>query len=188
MKLRLILSLFISFMITSCGCNDDGFESFELNSFEKNVIPFDNNTNIEFIDNNSQTTDAIISEKVTDSFDLNSSDDESCFTSLVEYSECKYEFGNSDKIYYVRIAKRKFNYTDFFIYSDSQEYYTIQDLETENLELELTDISIDGFDYTQVFHLTSNNPETEFESIIYSTQNGIEFIKYRNGNHIRINE
>ena len=187
MKLKLLL-VFTSFLIISCGCNDDGFESFELNVFERTVIPFETQTTKEFIDNSSQLINSTISEKTIEDINLNASDDESCFTSLVERNQSSYQFDNSEKIYYVTVEKRKFNYTEFYIYSDEQEYYTIQDLETENLELELTDIIIDGFEFSEIFHLTSNNQDTEFETIIYSAQNGIEYLKYRNGNYLKLNE
>lgn len=185
-RMKLSFLILFSFLIVSCGCNDDGFESFELNTFEKIVIPFENETLVEFSDTNAEIITAVISKKTEQNYNLNSSDDESCFTSLVERNECTYKFDNSDKLYYITIEKRKFNYTDFYIYSNSQEYYTTQGLETENIEEELTNITIDGFDFNQIFYLISNNSETEFESIVYSAENGIEFIKYRNGNYLKL--
>jgi len=53
-RIKLSLLLLSSFLVVGCGCNDDCFESFKLNTFEKIVIPFENETIVEFLDNNTE--------------------------------------------------------------------------------------------------------------------------------------
>ncbi|HEX8268473.1 MAG TPA: hypothetical protein VF581_01160 [Flavobacterium sp.] len=186
MRPKLILLFLTVALVTGCGCNDEGSETFELNPFERSVIPFSTEIVVEYLDENNQTVNATISRETTEFINLNSSDDESCFVSLSERNECTYKFANSDKIYYVAIQKRN-NYADFNIYSSDQQYFIVQDLDAENIEAGLIDLSIGGFSFTQVFHFISPDPESEIESIIYSAQNGIEFIKYRSGSFLKLN-
>lgn len=187
MKLKQLVVYGFAWFAISCGCTDDSFVSYSLNTFEQDVIPFTSMQTATYTTESMQTVTATITAKTVQEVNLRASDDESCATELVAQQWCSYQFSNSDLLYTVEVSKDSGNYTSLTIRTTAYEYYYLANQEIDNLEEALTTVTIDGYTFSDVFYLTNHNPDTTLEAIVYSSQNGIEYMKYRNGTALRIN-
>ena len=180
--------LLIAFVAYSCGCNDDSFESFELNEFERTIIPFTTEQNLEYINQSSQLFDAILSEKTIDNFNLNSSDDESCAVTLVETHRVEFTLTATNQEFLILVEKSRTD-TQFNIVTDSR-FFAINNCTStfEIIEPPTTDFSSDGFDFENVYIFDNCGSESLISKIIYSSVNGVEFIKLENGDYLKLVE
>ncbi|WP_157632548.1 hypothetical protein [Cochleicola gelatinilyticus] len=185
MNIKKILLFIISITIFGCGCNDDGFESFELTEFERSLIPFTTEQNVQFINQESELLDATITAKTIDNFNLNSSDDESCMVTLVESHRNQLILNGTGQDFFVFVQKSR-NLTEFIITSGVRDF-AIDGCETnfETIVQATTNYTSDGFSFENVFILENCGTENLISTFIYSSQNGIEFIKYDNGNYLK---
>lgn len=55
------------------------------------------------------------------------------------------------------------------------------------IEEQITDISISGFDFKNVFVFENCSKVSDINRILYSPKNGIEFIEYKNGDYYKLN-
>ncbi len=55
------------------------------------------------------------------------------------------------------------------------------------LEYQITDISISGFNFKNVFVFEDCSKKSDITRIIYSAKNGIELIEFKNGNYYKLN-
>jgi len=54
-------------------------------------------------------------------------------------------------------------------------------------EYQITDISISGFNFRNVFVFEDCSKKSDMTRIIYSAKNGIEFIEFKNGDYYKLN-
>lgn len=192
--MKIIIVLFIMLFFLGCGCKEETVRYF-LNTYEKSIIPYNEIKLVEYKDENGEIITASASKKEILEVNLNSSDDEGCFNNIIESQSFDLIFNNSNKVLYVKIAKSYNNKTTFDIsetdtlQQNMSGLYIINNLDTEDLEQKLTNVSIDGFQYNSVFVLevNPNNNESEFETIVFSAQEGIVHLKKRAGGYFKLN-
>ncbi len=192
MKNAIVLLSILFF--TGCGCKHETVR-YPLNSYEKNIIPYNESQLLEYKDENYKTNLSTAFKKEVLEIDLNSSDDEGCLSNIIESQSFELSFNNSNKKFHVNIEKSYNNKTKFEIYEvnpleqNTFALYGIEGLNTQNLEQVLTNFSIDGFQYNNVFvfEVKSSSIESEFETIVFSPQEGIVFLKKRAGGFLRLN-
>ncbi|SEC56938.1 hypothetical protein SAMN05192540_3500 [Maribacter dokdonensis] len=173
MNLRNLLFLLALTMISGCGCTDDVTLDYQLTDFEKSLIPFDSDTEVEFITDGQVIIKALNTEKTIEIMDLNFSDDESCMSTLIEIHENELIFENEGKQFGYRVAKNHGNSSNIGA-TDGIISYCAEETTTENLEERLTNISTDGFEFNNVIVLNSIDNST---FIVCKANRGIEFIK-----------
>ena len=186
--------IFSILFFVGCGCKEETFRYF-LNSYEKSIIPYNETKLVEYKNENGEIITASASKKEILEVNLNSSDDEGCFNNIIESQSFDFIFNNSNKVLYIKIAKSYNNKTTFDIsetdtlQQNMSGLYIINNLDTQDLEQKLTNVSIDGFQYNNVFVLevNPNNNESEFETIVFSAQEGIVHLKKRAGGYLRLN-
>ncbi|MGB3590059.1 MAG: hypothetical protein WBA16_00100 [Nonlabens sp.] len=169
-------------VLLSCGCNDDSFESFELDLFEKNVIPFTTSSDLTYRSSDGSTTAIQATAKAIELSNRYSSDDESCAISLEEYQINNYVSTAGELLYEVRIFKSTV-FTSFQITDDDRAVYFIDGYEGVELEDFQETVITNGFQFNDVFtFIPFSTSEVEF--ILYSTEDGINFIKYVDGSYL----
>lgn len=192
--MKITIVLFSMLFFVGCGCKEETVR-YSLNSFEKSAIPYNETKLLEYKDATGDIIVATAFNKEVLEMNLNSSDDEGCFNNIVESQSFDLSFNNSNKILYIKIAKSYNNRTTLDIsetdtlQKDMLGIYTIKNLDTQDLQQKLTNVSIDGFQYNSVFVLevNPNNNESEFEKIIFSAQEGIVHLKKRAGGYLKLN-
>lgn len=192
--LLMLTTMFSILFFVGCGCKEETVR-YSLNSFEKSIIPYNETKLLEYKDANGDIIAATAMKKEVLEINLNSSDDEGCFNNIVESQSFDLSFNNSNKLLYVKIAKSYNNRTTFDIsesdtlQKDMLGIYLIKNLDTQDLEQNLSNVSIDGFQFNNVFVFEVNpiNIESEFETIVFSPKEGIVFLKKRAGGYLKIN-
>ena len=181
MNLRELFFLLTLTMLSGCGCTDDVTLNYQLTEFEKSLIPFNTDTEVEFITDSQVVVKGLNTAKKTEVMDLNFSDDESCMSTLIEIQENELKFENIEKQFSYRVAKN-FGNTSSIGASDGIISYGAEETSTENLEERLTNISTDGFEFNSVIILKSIDNST---FIICKANKGIEFIKNSDGSYLK---
>jgi hypothetical protein len=179
-RVLIFLGLLTLLSIMSCENDDLRSEIYQLNEFEVSAIPFEEDTNVEFINQDNIIFTATVSAKRMDIKNLYLSEDE---VIMLQYIANKLEFTDSGIIYRTSIEKESGFSSNISVtsFEDNPIVYGLEDLESDDLEELLIDTASDGYTFENVFLLTS--PETE-EFIIYSPTKGIEFIKRANGDYL----
>ncbi|PHN92597.1 hypothetical protein CSC80_16775 [Maribacter sp. 6B07] len=181
MNLRNLLFLLALTMLSGCGCTDDVTLDYQLTDFEKSLIPFDSDTEVEFITDDQVIIKALNTEKTIEIMDLNFSDDESCMSTLIEIHENELIFESEGKQFGYRVAKNHGNSSNIGA-TDGIISYGAGETNTENLEERLTNISTDGFEFNNVIVLNSIDNST---FIVCKANRGIEFIKNSDGSYLK---
>lgn len=194
--LSVVTTIFSMLFFVGCGCKEETVRYF-LNTYEKSIIPYNETKLIEFKDENGEIIVASASKKEVLEVNLNSSDDEGCFSTIIESEFFDLSFNNLNKNLFVKIEKTYNNKTSFEIRDNNIEgqvpsyLYTLDKFDDQISEQDLTNISIDGFEYTGVFifKLSPNSTSTDskFETIVFSPQQGIVHLKMRSGGHLKLN-
>ena len=180
--------------LTGCRCKQETVKT-SLNTYERTIIPNTKSKVLEYKNEKGEIINATVSGKEISEKNLNASDDEGCFSNLVEVHQYNITFSDSSKSLFVTIEKARQNKTVFWIYEIDNNYsttasYSIQNSDTQNIEEELVNVSIEGFQYNNVFifDLNSYSTDNEFEKIIYSSNNGIVFLKKKEGGYLKLEE
>lgn len=194
--LSVVTTVFSMLFFVGCGCKEETVRYF-LNSYEKSIIPYNQTKLLEYKNENGEIIGAIASKKEVLEVNLNSSDDEGCFSTIIESEFFGLSFNNLNKNLFVKIEKTYNNKTTFEIRDNNIEgqvpsyLYTLDNLDVQISEQDLTNISIDGFEYIGVFvfKLSPNsiNTESKFETIVFSPQQGIVHLKIRSGGYLKLN-
>lgn len=190
MKKLVILSL--TFLLCFNCSDDDDVVVYQLNDFEKSIIPFDEMTEMQFVNQDLETFTATNTQRLegivtSTSYDSNVSKSESV----------------SNEINFIDLELNLFNLvrksSDITVFSITNlevvgeafpnSCFLVDNTNDINLEDALTDITIQGFEYNSVFSFENcdyfegiDNPVT---SIIYSVERGIEFIEFLDGTYLR---
>lgn len=172
----------------SCGCPDDGTDNFMLNEFENGIIPFQSTTSVNFTDENSNQISGSYSEKETIIQDIDSGNDEECFATNIETQFIILTIPNENLSLEITLGKSRGNRTTFTI-ENIPDLFVIDECLgiVENIEQKLTNIIIEGFEFNSVYEFKSCSENSSIERIIFSRQNGIEFIKMNNNRYLKLN-
>ena len=181
MNLRNLLFFITLTILSGCGCTDDVILDYQLTDFEKSLIPFDSDTEVEFITDAQVIIKALNTAKTIEVMDLNFSDDESCMSTLIEIQENELRFENGGRQFGYRVAKN-FGNTSNIGATDGIISYGVEETNTESLEERLTNISTDGFEFNNVIVLNSIDNST---FIVCKANRGIEFIKNSDGSYLK---
>jgi len=186
--------MFVLIFFVGCGCKQETVR-YSLNSFEKSIIPYNETKLLEYKDENGEIIVATASKKEVLTQSLN--EDEGCVSTIIESEFFDFSFNNLNINLFVKIEKTYNNKTTFEIRDNNIEgqvpsyLYTFDNFDVQVSEQDLTNISIDGFEYTGVFifKLSPNSTSTDskFETIVFSPQQGIVHLKMRSGGYLKLN-
>lgn len=177
----------IYLFVSGCGCRDDGFESYELTEFERGIIPFVTEQSVEYRDQSNNLFSGFNSAKIEENQGLNNSDDESCMLIVVETQRHLLRLMDYEDEFVTYIGKNASNDTTFNVIVNRIHYSTLDcDNQVQSIETPTTDYSSDGFTFEDVYVLEFCNPDSPLSNIVYSLENGIEFIKYEDGNYLKL--
>ena len=188
MKIKTLLNLGILLLIISCGCPDDGTDNFMLSEFENGIIPFQLATSVNFIDENTTQFSGSYSEKQTIVQDIDSGNDEECFATNIETQFIILSIPNENLSLEITLGKTRGNRTTFTI-EDIPNVFAIDECFgiVENLEQKLTNVTVDGFQFNSVYEFKPCSENSTITRIIYSRENGIEFIKMSDDSYLKLN-
>jgi len=163
--------------------------SYIFTSFERNIIPYSGAENYTFVDENGESITAV-STPVKLITDTERPGPESC--ELSQYQELKSRLRFESLNFDIAIEINSIYQTHMQLFDQRYGEYDIRRLHLEReygefpfLEESLRNLSIAGFDFENVLVFNDNNDHSELHRIIYSPQNGIEFIEYDNGSYLR---
>ncbi len=189
-----LITMFVMLFFVGCGCKQETVR-YSLNSFEKSIIPYNETKLLEYKDENGEIIVATASKKEVLTQSLN--EDEGCVSTIIESEFFDFSFNNLNINLFVKIEKTYNNKTTFEIRDNNIEgqvpsyLYTFDNFDDLISEQDLTNISIDGFEYTGVFifKLSPNSTSTDskFETIVFSPQQGIVHLKMRSGGYLKLN-
>ncbi len=189
-----LITMFVLIFFVGCGCKQETVKYF-LNSYEKSIIPYKETKLLEYKDENDEIIVATASKKEVLTQSLN--EDEGCVSTIIESEFFDFSFNNLNINLFVKIEKTYNNKTTFEIRDNNIEgqvpsyLYTFDNFDVQVSEQDLTNISIDGFEYTGVFifKLSPNSTSTDskFETIVFSPQQGIVHLKMRSGGYLKLN-
>ncbi|RRA95010.1 hypothetical protein [Paenimyroides viscosum] len=189
-----LITMFVMLFFVGCGCKQETVR-YSLNSFEKSIIPYNETKLLEYKDENGEIIVATASKKEVLTQSLN--EDEGCVSTIIESEFFDFSFNNLNINLFVKIEKTYNNKTTFEIRDNNIEgqvpsyLYTFDNFDVQVSEQDLTNISIDGFEYTGVFifKLSPNSTSTDskFETIVFSPQQGIVHLKMRSGGYLKLN-
>lgn len=189
-----LITMFVMIFFVGCGCKQETVKYF-LNSYEKSIIPYNETKLLEYKNENGEIIVATASKKEVLTQSLN--EDEGCVSTIIESEFFDFSFNNLNKNLFVKIEKTYNNKTTFEIRDNNIEgqvpsyLYTFDNFDDLISEQDLTNISIDGFEYTGVFifKLSPNSTSTDskFETIVFSPQQGIVHLKMRSGGYLKLN-
>lgn len=192
--LSVVTTVFSMLFFLGCGCKEETVRYF-LNTYEKSMIPYNETKLLEYKDEKGEIIVASASKKEVLTQSLN--EDEGCFSTIIESEFFDLSFNNLNKNLFVKIEKTYNNKTSFEIRDNNIEgqvpsyLYTLDNFDNQISEQDLTNISIDGFEYSGVFvfKLSPNsiNTESKFETIVFSPQQGIVHLKIRSGGYLKLN-
>jgi hypothetical protein len=186
--MKKLLALGILLIITSCGCQDDGTDNFLLSEFENGIIPFQSTTSVLFIDENNDQFMGSYSEKQSEIIDLDIGDDESCSSTNIETQFIVLSIPDKSLNLEITLGKVRGNRTTFTI-ENIPEILSVENCSglIENIEGKLTDVNIQGFEFNMIYDFNACEISDEIKRIIYSRNNGIEFIEFNNDSYLRLN-
>ena len=189
----------ISFTIlTFISCEKDDTRIFrQLSEFERTIIPFEEKETVEFVNELSEIVTANVTAR---NFRTSYSPTRNWPVYELEYVDNTYIFESIEEEFFFHISKTPDDNTLFNIYFLTEmddligaiDIQGCEKIEIQDLELYLIDTTVNGFDYTNVFKFEPcDDDETDDEinlvitQIIYSVENGIEFIEYEDGTYLR---
>ncbi|GGG60693.1 hypothetical protein [Bizionia arctica] len=188
MKKYLTLILFC-FLVYSCGCEDRGAIDInvEFTEFESTIISSELNQENEFTNQNSEILNAQYSEFDSEPkvIPLNRDD---CSVTFLDSTTIKMSFINEGIILTIAIEKNEQSLTSFVIFVNNDRFLlNTTEFEQNISEQQLTDYNSNGFTFNDIFNFEGIS-EFGINKIIYSIDNGIEFIEYENGNYLKLTE
>lgn len=179
------IAILTLFLIFSCGCKDDSYESYKLNSFESNIISKKTEEEVTFVNQSNETFKGVISAKSITNPNRYASDDESCAVLLEETHTNSITLTKTQDKFRISIAKNK-SKTEFTISINRVDFSLNQCKQNLDTIPEPTDTySSNGFTFKNIFIFDECGSGSKVSKIIYSVANGVEFIKYKNGEYLK---
>lgn len=191
--MKKVIPLIVTILLVySCGCKDEIVESFRLSEFEKTLIPYTSHEEISYIDDegaifiaNSQPKESII--------DTRRAGPDSCMLTEYEEETNLLNFQSKDILIELRLTasnSRRFSITTRSDNSNNNGRFDLActGLFDVSIEERLTDVSINQFDFQNVFVFQNCSETSGIERIIYSNSNGIEYIEFTDGKWLKLNQ
>lgn len=186
----------VTFSLLFFSCSDDDIvATYELNDFEHSIFPaFDEETELQFSTNQGVSVVATVSPKEV-SMNKNEVDGD-----LVNIEGAYSTFTINDlilRVYIVKVPQSPrlgLMATKNGSIEEDVDVYGVTTCGSgpfiENLETQLTDITLHGNTYTNVFvfnecYLGEGN--TNIDKIVYSTERSIELIAFKDGTYLKQN-
>lgn len=188
MKIKILTTFILAALTYSCACSDEGYETYELSEFETNVIPFVTETIVNFTNDEGITSNGVYAAKTIGETDLNSGDDDSCFSRFVQYQRTSLILEEVAVTFTIEVAKYKTN-TEFTVRSYDDRSFGPDGCELiETLTTPTETFTYNGFSYSNVYVMTLCGSDSIIDTIVYSPVDGIKFIKYVSGTYWRLVE
>lgn len=188
MRTTIFFALGILSLMSSCGCPDDQTNTFLLNEFENRIIPFQTITTLSFTDENLNEFDGSYSEKLTEIKDIDSGNDEECYATNIETQFIVLTIPDKNLRLEISLRKSRNDRTTFSI-ENIPGLFVIEECSTlvENIQEKLIDVDIRNFSYASVFEFKACDDNSDINRILYSLENGIEFIEFDDDTYLRLN-
>ena len=159
---KVFLILLFATLITSGCCRDEIVDSYRLNQFEKTLIPYNTYEELKFI-NEEENIVIINSQPKTTSISSDRYGPESCRLFETEATSTYLYIPNLE----LRLA--------------------CVGLFDRDIEERFTDISIGEFNFQNIVVFQDCQGYSPITQIIYSIENGVEFIEFSNGKWLKLN-
>lgn len=181
-------------MFTAC-CEKEVVERYELTSFEKDLIPFTEHSRLNYINEEGEIVVGLTQPKTIEI--VTDYEDEESWSAWEHEKLTNYVgFEDREFVFEILVEKSAAGEQTFFEIRKSildtfgSTQYFLPDCERENQAIEdlLTDISLHGFEFNDVYLFLDCYMESEIEKMVYSAEKGIEFITYKNGNYLKLQE
>lgn len=180
-------------LLLGCNCKDEVIvSSYRLNEFEKTLISYSVSDQLSFVSNEDDAISFSVVRKESE-IEKQRHGPESC-----NFTEFEYEFCYIASVYKGLVVKldlmsSSINTFDIVVSSQSSNNNGVFKLDcdtyyTETIEEKLTDITINQFEFQNVLVFQDCSESTEIERIIYSADNGLEFVEFIDGNWLKFNE
>jgi hypothetical protein len=176
-------------LLTLIGCckPENLYES-ELTEYEKSLIPYESYSSIDFVDNLGNPISARTQLK---ELKLNAhQNEEECDYETFEYLSLIVRINYNDLILDINIGSFKdnvsLNIQTITPHPRASYSLTCFGDHSRPIENKLTDVSIFGFEYQDVFVFEDCNQGSEISRIIYSPKRGIELIEFESGAYIKL--
>lgn len=191
MNSKTLISLLLIPFIHSCeSCEDSGSTaSYKLTADEISLIPFTEFEKLSYFDQDGNILLGNTQPKIIENL-TSGQEDESC--QYIEYQEISTFLAFQPIDIAVRVWITKYDKANFLLthyYPDSQETLRLQTDGVDSVISDnITDLTILGFDFENILVFKSLNKESDTKQILYSIENGIEFIEYRNGSYLKLSK
>lgn len=183
MKNLFLLTLVILF--ASCSSDEcDEVADYTLTDFERSFIPFEESTVLIYKNGAEELFGGTATGKEVEIINLYSS--ENCEREQLERQQNNIFIPLYNLDLNVNVQKYNEDKPSFYIVIDELFYNLSCDNFSEFQDV-LTDYSSDGFDFKNVFVFEHcDEEEITIQTIVYSTTNGVEFIKFVNGSFLQL--
>lgn len=182
--------LFFAIFIFSGCCKDEIVNSYRLGQFEKTLIPYNTNNQLKFNDEEGNVVIFNSQPKVTN-ITVDRYGPESC--RLFETETTKTHLYIPSLELRLDIILSSFSNTLFTIRTLNQDSSLNASFELacigltdRNIEERFIDISIAQFDFQNVLVFQDCQGYSQIDQIIYSIENGIEFIQFSDGKWLKL--
>ena len=173
----LVWTLCFLFLFSGCSCRT--LQDLSLTPFERTLIPFQGPTDLLYLDQDQMEVPARTTAKTADVIQY--SETESC-----DPADAERQFINlriPDRGLDLEITVQATEPT-FQIAFDDSVYWPSCPFTNNYPEL-ISDVSVDGFDFAQVFRFEyCIFEDSSITFILYSAEEGIEFIKFDDGSYL----
>lgn len=177
----LILLLLVLLIQLLQGCTCKEISDLSLTEYQQTLIPYQSADVLIFEDQNKQSIQAQVTAKIRDDFSYVES--ESCDPAIAERELASLRIPAIDRSFEIRVNAR---IPTFEIAFENSVYWPSCPYD-EVLEENLTDVTVDGYVYQDVFQFAfCAFIDSEIEFILYSPTNGVEFIKFEDGTYLRL--
>ncbi len=169
-------------------CKDEIVGRDPLSDYEKELIPYKGYIEIEYLNEDGEI---IIAQSIPTKLesDIWRPGPESC--SLREYQKSYSYLIFSSQDFTLKLEVNKLLYGEFTIQIGRGESYFFSQgcriILDQPIEQRITNISLAGYDFTNVLVLENCSADSEIDKIIYSSENGIEYLEFSNGSFFKIN-
>ena len=174
---ELVWTASLLILLGSCSCRT--LQDLSLTQYERTLIPFNNPTELLYLDQDQMEVPARTTAKTADVIQY--SETESC-----DPADAERQFINlriPDRGLDLEITVQATEPT-FQIAFDDSVYWPSCPFTNNYPEL-ISDVSVDGFDFAQVFRFEyCIFEDSSITFILYSAEEGIEFIKFDDGSYL----
>jgi hypothetical protein len=189
MKCAKVVSLIFPVFVLSSCCESEITDTYSLTDYEKSLITVTEYIDIQYVDQNNSYWYASTQPKEHVIYN-ESAGAESCKYTQNERLWTFLNFVSKSFAIQIELVAdhgTTFSLCEYGINAPSSGDCFGLDCNGPYLPIEerVTDISIQGFDFTNIFVFENCTKKSSIKRILYSTENGIEFIEYANGDYLK---